>query len=85
MDAHTSRTIQTTQPAPNEYNSAQRLHAVWPSLAVSSELSRAVTKTAGPILLADDWVDTGWTLTVAAMRLREAGATAVLPLVLAAA
>ena len=73
------------QPAPHQHNSAQRLHAVWPSLAVSSELSRAVTKTAGPILLADDWVDTGWTLTVAAMRLREAGATAVLPLVLAAA
>jgi ATP-dependent DNA helicase RecQ len=38
-----------------------------------------------PVLLVDDRVETGWTMTVAAMRLREAGAMAVLPLVLATA
>jgi ATP-dependent DNA helicase RecQ len=37
------------------------------------------------VLLVDDLVDTGWTLTVAAKLLREAGAPAVLPLVLAMA
>jgi ATP-dependent DNA helicase RecQ len=36
------------------------------------------------VLLVDDRVVTGWTLTVAARALRQAGATAVLPLVLAA-
>ena len=36
-----------------------------------------------PVLLVDDQVDTGWTMTVAAARLRDAGAPAVLPLVLA--
>jgi ATP-dependent DNA helicase RecQ len=37
----------------------------------------------GPVLLVDDRVDTGWTITIAAKLLREAGAPAVLPLVLA--
>jgi ATP-dependent DNA helicase RecQ len=35
------------------------------------------------VLLVDDQVVTGWTLTVAAHALREAGAGEVLPLVLA--
>jgi ATP-dependent DNA helicase RecQ len=35
------------------------------------------------MLLVDDVADSGWTLTVAAMLLRRAGAPAVLPLVLA--
>ena len=37
----------------------------------------------GPVLLVDDLADTGWTITVAAKLLREAGAPAVLPLVIA--
>ena len=37
----------------------------------------------GPVLLVDDLTDTGWTLTVAAALLRDAGAPAVLPLALA--
>lgn len=39
----------------------------------------------GPVLLVDDMTDTGWTLTMAARVLRDAGAPAVLPFVLAAA
>jgi ATP-dependent DNA helicase RecQ len=35
------------------------------------------------VLLIDDQVRTGWTMTVAAMALREAGAGSVLPLVVA--
>jgi len=38
----------------------------------------------GPVLLVDDMTDTGWTLTMAARVVKEAGAPAVLPLVLAA-
>lgn len=37
----------------------------------------------GPVLLVDDMTDTGWTLTMAARMLRDAGASAVLPFVLA--
>ena len=39
----------------------------------------------GPVLLVDDVIDTGWTMTVAARILRRAGAGAVLPFALAAA
>ena len=39
----------------------------------------------GPVLLVDDLVDSGWTLTVAGHRLREAGSGPVLPFALAVA
>ena len=59
-------------------NSAQRLAAVWNGFAEPD-----FTLPAGPVLLVDDVIDTGWTVTVAARLLRRAGATAVLPLALA--
>ncbi|QIM18385.1 ATP-dependent DNA helicase RecQ [Leucobacter coleopterorum] len=66
-------------------NSPYRLAAVWGGLAVGEELASAITRlSGGPILLVDDRVDSRWTMTVAGMRLREAGATAVLPFALAA-
>ena len=37
------------------------------------------TLPAGPVLLVDDVIDSGWTMTVAARLLRRAGAAAVLP------
>jgi ATP-dependent DNA helicase RecQ len=67
------------RPAPHA-NSAQRLAAVWSSVG---EPSFAVPP--GPVLLVDDVIDTGWTVTVAARILRRAGAGAVLPFALAAA
>ncbi len=60
-------------------NSAQRLRAVAGALALPGGL----TLDGRPVLLVDDVVDSGWTLTEAARLLREAGAGAVLPLVLA--
>lgn len=39
---------------------------------------------AGPVLLVDDFTDTGWTLTMAARQVRAAGAPEVLPFALAA-
>jgi ATP-dependent DNA helicase RecQ len=64
-------------------NSAQRLSALWPVLTVPGPLRDAVAGLGGPVLLVDDRVETGWTMTIAAKLLREAGAAAVLPLVLA--
>jgi ATP-dependent DNA helicase RecQ len=71
-------------PGPRRHNSAQRLATLWRALIVPDDLGRALASgTEGPVLLVDDQIDTGWTMTVAAMRLREAGAPAVLPLALA--
>jgi ATP-dependent DNA helicase RecQ len=43
----------------------------------------AVHDLGGPVLVVDDRIETGWTMTVAARLLRQAGAPAVLPLALA--
>jgi ATP-dependent DNA helicase RecQ len=71
------------RPAARQYNSAQRLRALWHELVVPGPLRDAVSQIAGPVLLVDDRVETGWTMTVAARLLRDAGAPAVLPLALA--
>jgi ATP-dependent DNA helicase RecQ len=71
-------------PGPRRHNSAQRLSTVWRALTVPAELRTAIAAAGdGPVLLVDDRIDTGWTMTVAAAMLRDAGATAVLPLALA--
>jgi ATP-dependent DNA helicase RecQ len=73
-------------PGPRRHNSAQRLAALWSSLAVPDRVRDALADRAqGPVLLVDDRVETGWTMTVAAKLLREAGAPAVLPLTLSVA
>ena len=65
-------------PGQGSANSAQRVAAVGRrfDLAVDQPLD------GGPVLLVDDLVSTGWTLTLAARALRSAGASAVLPLTL---
>jgi ATP-dependent DNA helicase RecQ len=72
-------------PGPRRHNSAQRLASLWRSLVVPDDLREALRTAApdGPVLLIDDQIDTGWTMTVAAALLRDAGAPAVLPLALA--
>jgi len=72
-----------SHPEPRQQNSAHRLLALWHSLAIPEQAGRAVAGLGGPVLLVDDRLETGWTMTVAARLLRAAGATAVLPLVLA--
>lgn len=64
-------------------NSAQRLRSLHGSLALQPGLADSLATAAGPVLLVDDYTETGWTLAVAARMLRQAGATEVLPLVLA--
>ena len=70
-------------PGPRQFNSPQRLQAVWRELALPGPVRDAVAGAGGPVLVIDDQIDSGWTMTVAAKLLREAGAPAVLPLVLA--
>ena len=66
-------------------NSAQRLRELSGAFSVSGELAAALASSPGPVLLVDDYTDSGWTLAVAARLLRRAGSGEVLPLVLAAA
>jgi ATP-dependent DNA helicase RecQ len=63
---------------PDDVPSARRVDALLAGLTVRSG---AVMPAGGPLLLVDDTYRTGWTMTVAAARLREAGASAVMPLV----
>ena len=65
-------------------NSAFRLANVWGRLQVGPELASRLSGVPGPVLLVDDVADSRWTLTVAAGLLRDGGAPAVLPFVLAA-
>jgi ATP-dependent DNA helicase RecQ len=73
-------------PAPGapRSNAAQRVRALHDAFAVTADQRRALADVGGtPVLLVDDLVDSGWTMTVAARTLRHAGAAAVLPLALA--
>jgi ATP-dependent DNA helicase RecQ len=64
-------------PGHGAMNSAQRVAAVTRRFRLEGDVPP------GPVLLVDDQVVTGWTLTLAARDLRTAGATSVLPLTLA--
>lgn len=65
------------------HNSAQRVRGVHGSFAVGADLAQQLADVTGPVLLVDDLIDSGWTMTIAAGVLRAAGAPGVLPLVLA--
>ncbi len=64
-------------------NSAHKVGNVWGAFEVDRAALPPPVVLAGAVLLLDDVLDTGWTMTVAATRLREAGAGAVDPFVLA--
>ncbi|MGW3950635.1 RecQ family ATP-dependent DNA helicase [Streptomyces sp. NPDC004752] len=66
-------------------NSAQRLRGLSATFTVGEDLAGGLAGSPGPVLLVDDYTDSGWTLAVAARLLRRAGSEQVLPLVLAAA
>jgi ATP-dependent DNA helicase RecQ len=71
------------RPAASQFNSAQRLRALWDAFTVPGSARTALVALGGPVLLVDDRIDTGWTMTVAARLLLQAGAAGVLPLALA--
>ncbi|MEV4810589.1 RecQ family ATP-dependent DNA helicase [Micromonospora avicenniae] len=66
-------------------NSAQRVRALHDAFTVPDDLAAALAGLEGPVLLVDDLVDSGWTMTLLARALRRAGAPDVLPLALAVA
>ncbi|MFT4082636.1 MAG: DEAD/DEAH box helicase [Nocardioides sp.] len=66
------------RPGQGAANSAQRVAAVGRRFELRAEIPPQ-----GSVLLVDDRVGTGWTMTLAARALRRAGAGAVLPLALA--
>ena len=70
-------------PGPRRHNSAQRLGSLWHAFDVPPDVRDALSGLDGPVLVVDDRIETGWTMTVAARLLRQAGARAVLPLALA--
>jgi ATP-dependent DNA helicase RecQ len=64
-------------------NSALRLREVWNAYEMPRALAAELT--GQPVLLVDDFIDTGWTFTVVARLLRLAGAGQVYPFALALA
>jgi ATP-dependent DNA helicase RecQ len=69
---------ESVEPGRGAVNSAQRVAAVGRRFDLRADLAPGAR-----VLLVDDRLVTGWTVTWAAKALREAGADAVLPLVLA--
>ncbi|MBQ0926174.1 RecQ family ATP-dependent DNA helicase [Saccharopolyspora endophytica] len=64
-------------------NSAQRVASLWRQFKIDEELAGQLAALDGPVLLMDDYADTGWTATVVGRMIRRAGAPAVLPFTLA--
>jgi ATP-dependent DNA helicase RecQ len=64
-------------------NSAFRVRTLLAGLRIDPDTAAQVAGAGGPILLLDDYIDTGWTMAIAARLLRSAGAPAVLPFALA--
>jgi ATP-dependent DNA helicase RecQ len=63
-------------------NSAQRVTALHGAIEVPADLAAGLGRLTGPVLLVDDYIDSGWTMALVARELRRAGAPAVLPLAL---
>jgi len=76
-------TLNAAGDPPRRANSAQRVADLWRRLSLPDDLATALSTLEGPVLLVDDVVDTGWTMTMATRLLRQAGAPAVLPFALA--
>jgi ATP-dependent DNA helicase RecQ len=70
--------VRATEPQKGMENRFHRCQNLDGALAIQSD-----TKISGMVLLVDDIVDSGWTMTIAATLLREAGAAAVYPFALA--
>ena len=68
------------QPAAGRSNSALRVRQVWDAYDVPAALAEQLN--GQPVLLVDDFLDSGWTLTVVARLLRRAGAGQIYPFAL---
>jgi ATP-dependent DNA helicase RecQ len=75
-------TVSGPGPVGGRTNSAQRVKALYGRFGVPPELAAALAGLSGPVLLVDDYIDSGWTMALVARELRTAGASVVLPLAL---
>ena len=82
---HGDRAGSGAGPAGSAVNSAARVRDLHAALTLPDPLAERLVGLGGPVLLVDDLVDSGWTMTLAARLLRLAGAPSVLPLALATA
>ena len=64
---------------PRRRDSAQRLGSLSRTLELPGDAQERRQRLDGPVLVVDDRIETGWTMTVAARLLRQAGAAGVLP------
>ncbi|TDC27837.1 ATP-dependent DNA helicase RecQ [Streptomyces sp. 8K308] len=78
-------TVRHAESAPwaQRSNSGRRVLELHGSLELAQGTAEAIRQTLGPLLLVDDFAESGWTLALAARLLRAEGAGQVLPLVLA--
>ncbi|MBL8292350.1 MAG: hypothetical protein JNN08_10970 [Bryobacterales bacterium] len=72
-------------PESSKANSARRVAALYHNLLVPDEVAGVFKQSETRVLLVDDLIDSGWTMTLAARALRRAGATAVFPFAIASA
>jgi ATP-dependent DNA helicase RecQ len=72
-------------PDSSRANSARRVAALYPGISVDVELASRCKELQGPVLLVDDLVQSGWTMTLAARALRKVGVPRVVPFSLATA
>jgi ATP-dependent DNA helicase RecQ len=72
-------------PQGEQQNSAHKLANVWGAFAIEGPELPEPGVRGGPVLVLDDLWDSGWTMTVVASLLRDAGSGPVLPFALARA
>ncbi|HXH59157.1 RecQ family ATP-dependent DNA helicase [Iamia sp.] len=70
-------------PQADQQNSAHKLVNVWGAFVIDGAGLPEPAVRSGPVLLLDDLRDSGWTMTVVAAALRDAGTGPVLPFALA--
>ena len=78
----TVRPVSGSEAGRHDVNSAQRLAGIVRRLELALSEPAAAGLPGRAVLLVDDRIDSGWTMTVAARLLRVAGASAVHPFVL---
>ena len=75
--------LDPTLPQPGRGNSTYRVASIWGRVRVPNAMAAELSGLDGPVLLVDDRIDTGWTMTVVARELLRAGCPGVLPFALA--
>ena len=75
--------LDPTLPQSGRGNSTYRVASIWGRVRIPNAMAAELSGLDGPVLLVDDRIDTGWTMTVVARELLRAGCPGVLPFALA--